>query len=217
MESESVSGPSLELLDTLRERRGRRLRPLQGEEDGDEPDPVESAIESILAMRDAALTPDPPRRGLVAVRTAAVVGALERAARHRSRFGDVAATGPAHRVKAPRGQGPRPRRRAPGVDLHRGLGVAGRTGRARAVPAAGPAQFPAAAADGTADPGGPRPGAGVVPVAGATGTVTSEEDETSATTPGRAGSTGRATSPARKNRRASVPSWDEIILGARRD
>jgi hypothetical protein len=208
VESESISAPSLELLDSLRERRGRRVRPVQDEEEGSEPDPVESAIESILAMRNAALPPDAPEED----------GARPGPQRSTGRSSGRPATGRASAT--PQGGSSRNGSRHPaGKALH-----------------GDDARGPAGSEAPSAEPGGRSPSTPPVPrnprpqqrttqrtlevptpepaSSDVDGTTSADDEEGTATPSGRPAGTGR---PTRKTRRASVPSWDEIILGARRD
>lgn len=189
-----AGAPSLELLDSLRERRGRRVRPVPPDED-EQPDPVETAIESILASRagrqerhDPEPVETPPSGGRATTRSES------QAAR-------------------PDGQGSRhpagkalPRNGTPGRGRSTTTTRKPTTNRTVDVPA--PSPPPAERTPSPAAPSSSTSGRGRTrrePDPEPDRDPTPETDE------------GTRTAPARKSRRASVPSWDEIILGARRD
>jgi Protein of unknown function (DUF3071) len=163
---------AVDLLDTLRERRGRRNRPLtEDEEIAGMPDPVREAIDSLLSRAEAKNEPPPPahparsrpqdaRDGEVLVLPEAeAIGPL------------LSPTGPARPAAG--------KNAAPVDDETR----ADRADRADRVDAAGEAEE----ADDETPVGA---GAGRRPMPGA---------------------------GSRKQRRASVPSWDDIVFGQRRD
>jgi hypothetical protein len=150
---------AIDLLDTLRERRGRRNRPIsEDEEIGGAPDPVREAIDSLLSRAETMNEPPPAHPA-------------------RSRPQDA------------------------------------RDGEVLVLPEAepiGPIGPPPAAA--------PHPAAKVkVPA----GTVEKDEPEAEpadeAPVPAGAGRRPMPAAGNRKQRRASVPSWDDIVFGQRRD
>ena len=149
--------PPVDLLDTLRERRGRRTRPLPpGEDDGPDADPVREAIDSLRARRESG-----PDRGDGPVPGLSLAG--------RPREQDAEDEHPGRGRKGPG------RRVAPSevVVLPEPEPV-------------GALQGPAETRDG------------------------GEHDHP-------AGGSEGARRGARKPRRASVPSWDDIVFGARRE
>jgi hypothetical protein len=153
---------AIDLLDTLRERRGRRNRPITEEDEiGGAPDPVREAIDSLLSRAETKTTEPPP-------------------AAHpaRSRPQDA------------------------------------RDGEVLVLPDADPiGPLPSSAPQSPKPPNPPKSKPPVVELDSEPEPEPSEEDA-----PVPAGA-GRRPMPSanRKQRRASVPSWDDIVFGQRRD
>jgi hypothetical protein len=165
---------AVDLLDTLRERRGRRNRPVnENDENVGAPDPVREAIDSLLSRAETMTEPPPAHPA--------------RSRPQDARDGEVLVLPDAEPIVAGPGKA---------AGSAKGSTPAAK-GPTKAAPPAKPAP-PAVEAD---DEPEPEP---------------SDEEQ-----PVGAGA-GRRPMPSaggsnRKQRRASVPSWDDIVFGQRRD
>lgn len=215
--SAEPASATVDLLDTLRERRGRRMRAVTAEED-DVPDAVQTALDTLRAeeSRDAA-APTEDDESTVPTPTPTPAPAA-----------------------APAGHGPRPgpRRgngRRPVPDPIRGTHPAGRRlstdagERVVVLPDTDEASRSERPATPTSRTDVPRPTRAASPRAEGSAAGRGREQVPS----GRSTAAGREPTPspappspaepspeqaaARKARRASVPSWDDIIFGARRE
>jgi Protein of unknown function (DUF3071) len=166
-----AAAATVDLLDTLRERRGRRQWVPDASEDPDEMDPLELAVDQLRVRAEA-------------------LGEPPAAHPARSRPEELEDPELLALPEAPPAAKPSPKPAA-----------AKPAPKAAAKPAAAPAQPPAAPAAQPAQPS--RQGAARRPSAEALDLDAAAEQDRSAS--------------ARRNRRASVPSWDDIVFGSRRD
>jgi DUF3071 family protein len=177
---------AVDLLDTLRERRGRRNRPVNEDEVVGAPDPVREAIDSLLSRAETMTEPPAAHPA--------------RSRPQDARDGEVLVLPDAEPIVAGPGKAPAGgKATAPnkGSGPGDGSGPGNGSGPSKAAGPGKPAP-PSAEADDEPDP------------------ELSDEDQ-----PVGAGA-GRRPMPSaggsnRKQRRASVPSWDDIVFGQRRD
>jgi hypothetical protein len=175
--SATVRAAAVDLLDTLRERRGRRQRPLTPQEEalGVPDDPIETAVESLRGGSDRSRRSDTARdgRGLEPELVEEIVERLS------DEMGEPPAAHP-----------PRSRPRTASDAEVLVLPDAAESSLSRPEPADPP-------------PAPHRQSSG-------------REERTEPATPSE--DTGaRTRQAARRNRRASVPSWDDIVFGSRRE
>jgi hypothetical protein len=258
VETEQGYTPSLELLDSLRERRGRRVRPVSAHDadrEDAEADPVESAIEAILLRPGQ----DGPEPGAGGTRNGSTRPAVRSTAETSTTSAGSEAPTTSVTSSPSATSGPSTSTRAGGSTSTRAAQPATKTGSAPTAqtgakrgsrrpvpkPPGNGSHHPAGRAlvrDGRtpgAEPYPPRTVAAheedvrapqrtlEVPMHGASAADLEREHPqaeraadsaaTVSSPEAPAADPVRAATPARKNRRASVPSWDEIILGARRD
>src|SRR4051794_32399622 len=187
-----AAAATVDLLDTLRERRGRRQWVPDASEDPDEMDPLELAVEQLRVRAEALGEPPaahPARSRPEELEDPERLAPPEAPPPPKPRP-EPAAPKPPARPEAP-----------PAAKPSRKPAAAKPAPKAAAKPAAAPAQPPAAPAAQPAQPS--RQGAARRPSAEALDLDAAAEQDRSAS--------------ARRNRRASVPSWDDIVFGSRRD
>jgi len=176
--SATVRAAAVDLLDTLRERRGRRQPPLTAEEEarGVPDDPLETAVENLRGVpgrprRNGPARPDEPARPAQGLDPDLVEELVERLSDEM--------------LEPPAAHPPRSRPRAAS------------DAEVLVLPDAAETSGPA---------GGRRPGRDH-----------EERGEQPAAESPQSEGTVRSRPTAKRNRRASVPSWDDIVFGARRE
>jgi hypothetical protein len=193
---------TVELLDSLRERRGRRQRPLDLDEEIEqgEPDRLDAAIDSFLSQTHADGEDEAPYFGPLGMRptpprptTAEPVSA--------------------RRPELVRGQPPVQRYEdAPFEPADPPVNGAAVRGPRRLRADADVIVLPDEAAESTRRPEPARRASPPAAKSKPGGTPTGPDEDPDPTKP-----TPDKPTPSRRNRRASVPSWDDIVFGSKRE